>query len=306
MAGTNTASPTHMEIKTLYDKLMTAYSDENLNQIARKLIELYKKKNHETIRGIAHKISKYVPIEEEKDAKCFSKLMMLYHPDKGEHIRKTLQTLYEQNNYAQLESYAHVLLLGNLEQVIPSAIDEEVDYNPEYEWDSEAHDGFGYADEENDTEDWGDADDYEKSFYNLIKIREYGNVHVEFPPYYLEDFEEFEMAYSGLESLDGVEHCMHIKILDISNNQIADIGNLWDLVSLEELYLANNQIGYIDTLSNLTNLRVLDLSGNPVDDLSPLMHLENLEYVNLVGTTVPEDQVKALKEKDILVMTEEV
>ena len=71
------------------------------------------------------------------------------------------------------------------------------------------NEGFGYADSE--TENYFangyDNTEYERSFYNMIKIREYGNIGMEFPSYYLEDFEEFEMAYCGLVSLDGVEYC---------------------------------------------------------------------------------------------------
>ena len=55
----------------LYTELTAAYSQENLNRITGKLILLYKNKNYSTIRAIANKVSNYVSINEEKDAKCF-------------------------------------------------------------------------------------------------------------------------------------------------------------------------------------------------------------------------------------------
>ena len=287
-----------MKTKELYDDLVAAYSDENLNQITAKLILLYKQKNYAKIREIANKISRYIPIDEEKDAKCFSKLIMLYHPDKGEQTRKMINELHNQNNYESLNKYAHILVLDNLESPVEFTVDENVDYNPEYAWDVDKYDGFDY---DNDEEE-NDETDFEKSFYNLIKIREYGKVDIEFPSYYLEDFEEFEIAYSGLETLDGVEYCKHVKILDVSNNQISDLEYLWDLKHLEELYLANNQIGYIDVLSNLTNLKILDISGNQIDDILPLLDLDKLEYVNLIGNNIPKEQLELLKAKDIIVM----
>jgi len=287
-----------MKTKELYDDLVAAYSDENLNQITAKLILLYKQKNYAKIREIANKISRYIPIDEEKDAKCFSKLIMLYHPDKGEQTRKMINELHNQNNYESLNKYAHILVLDNLESPVEFTVDENVDYNPEYAWDVDKYDGFDY---DNDEEE-NDETDFEKSFYNLIKIREYGKVDIEFPSYYLEDFEEFEIAYSGLETLDGVEYCKHVKILDVSNNQISDLENLWDLKHLEELYLANNQIGYIDVLSNLTNLKILDISGNQIYDILPLLDLDKLEYVNLIGNNIPKEQLELLKAKDIIVM----
>ena len=301
-----------MKIKELYNELTDAFSSENLNLITRKLIMLYKNKNYVKIREIANKVSKYVPIDEEKDAKCFSKLIMLYHPDRGEQFRKTIQQLYEKNDIDNLNKYSHILLITNIDNITVTIIDENVDFKPEYVWDTDVNEGFRYTDseEENEFTDSSESSfetvDFEKSFYNLIKIREYGNVDIEFPSYYLEDFEEFEMAYSGLESLDGVEHCIQIKILDVSNNVLSELDNLWNLENLEELYLANNQIGSIDSLSNLIKLRVVDLSGNQIDDISPLLELEQLEYVNLIGNPVPDSQIDLLENKGVIVMTGKV
>ncbi|PLX24411.1 MAG: hypothetical protein C0599_02265 [Salinivirgaceae bacterium] len=163
-----------MKTKELYDDLVAAYSDENLNQITAKLILLYKQKNYAKIREIANKISSYIPIDEEKDAKCFSKLIMLYHPDKGEQTRKMINELHNQNNYESLNKYAHILVLDNLESPVEFTVDENVDYNPEYAWDVDKYDGFDY---DNDEEE-NDETDFEKSFYNLIKIIEYGKVDI--------------------------------------------------------------------------------------------------------------------------------
>ncbi len=297
-----------MEVKELYNNLIEAYSNDNLNRITSKLILLYKNRNYSKIREIANKISEFIQIEEEKDAKCFSKLIMLYHPDKGEQFRKTIQSLYKQNDHENLKKHSHILLMAGIDSINVTAIDEDIDYNPEYVWDINTNEGFSYAapDGEEDPYHGFETFDYEKSFYNIIKIKEYGDVHIEFPTYYLEDFEEFEMAHSGLEFLDGVEHCIHVKVLDVSNNSISSIENLWNLKNLEELYLANNQIGYIDTLSNLVRLKILDVSGNQIDDISPLLELECLEYVNLIGNPVPNSQIDLLENNGVIVMKEKV
>lgn len=297
-----------MDIKELYHDLVKAYSNENLNVITGKLIVLYKNRNYRKIREMANRISEYVSIDEEKDARCFSRLVMLYHPDRGEQFRREIKKLYGQNDYAALRKHSHILLMDDIDSIVVTKIDEDIDYHPEYAWDVNPDEGFGFedADEENQETFESDSVDYERSFYNLVKMREYGRVNIEFPFYYLEDFEEFEMAYSGLETLDGVEYCIHAKILDVSNNSISDIENLWNLKSLEELYLANNEIGYIDILSNLVNLKVVDLSGNQIDDVSPLLELENLEYVNLIGNPVPKNQIDLLEAKGMIVTAETV
>lgn len=294
-----------MTNKELYAELNEAYSQENLNRITGKLILLYKNKNYASIRAIANKISKYVDVNEEKDAKCFSKLVVLYHPDKGHAIREEIQRLYKQNKFDSLQKYAHIRLVEDIDNITVNIADQSIDYHPEYVWDTDSDDGYctePEADEDAYFDNQEEAE-IERSFFNLIKIREYGRTNIELPTYYLEDFEEFELAECGLESLDGVEYCAHVKILDVSNNELTDISNLWDLHDLEELYLSNNQIGYIDALCNLTKLRIVDLSGNKIDDISPLFDLENLEYVNLVGNPIPKKQLNELEKKGCVVVS---
>ncbi|MEO9482454.1 MAG: leucine-rich repeat domain-containing protein [Ekhidna sp.] len=293
-----------MEIEEVFNKLIKAYSDENLNHITGKLILLYKNKNYSKIREIIKRISEFIPIDDEKDAKSFSKLMMLYHPDKGEQSRKLIQTLYKKNDFENLQKHSHILLLSDIDNIAAAEIDENIGFEPEYTWDTNANDGFSFTDSSGETDLENESTDIqsERSFYNLVKLREYGTLDIEFPPYYLHDFEEFEMAHSGLESLEGVEHCIHMRILDVSDNSISDIGRLWDLQSLEELYLANNQIGYIDTLDNLIKLKVLDLSGNQINDITPLLSLPHLEYVNLIGNPITINQIELLKNKGTILM----
>lgn len=286
-----------MNTTELYQKLIESYSNSNLNAITGKLILLYKNKNFAKIRELAHRISKFVPIEEEKDSKCFSRLMMLYHPDRGEHHRNTISNYFTNSNRAGLNEFQHIFELTDIETVSILPSDNEIEYNPEYIWDVEQYDGYSYSDNQDEYQE-----DIERTFYNAIKIREYGHTNIEFPSYYLEDIEEFEVSYNGIEDLDGVEHCIHAKIMDLSNNQFSDISKLANLQNIEELYLNNNQIGYIDVLSNLMKLKTLDLSYNQIDDISPLLELENLEYVNLLGNPIKRSDIGELRKRNILVM----
>lgn len=295
-----------MVAKDLYKKLKKAYSDENLNEITGKLIELYKSKNFCQIRTIANRISNYIPINEESDTKCFSKLIMLYHPDKGDIYRKAIDKLHKDGETEELESFAHILLLEKGE-ISESIVCDDFEFESDYEWDS-SQEGFNYIfdSEEQYREQFDDhvieENEYEKNFYNAVKIRVYGNLNREFPPYYLHDFDDFEFAECGIEYLDGIEHCKHVITLDLSRNHITDISELWTLEGLQELYISNNHIGYIDALSNLLNLRMLDLSGNEINDITPLLILEHLEYVNLFGNKIPDKQIEHLRAKGVLVM----
>ncbi len=287
----------------LYNDLLEAYSNKNLNRITGKLIELYRNKNFAEIRGIANRISRYILIDEEKDAKCFSKLIMLYHPDRGEFFKNAIQQLYAGNDLKGLEKYSHIFLINNIDEIKVAPVDEDIDYHPEYIWDEFEFDGYhevnynGYSDY-----DGQDSFRFERSFYNAMVVNEFGIFQNEYSDDFLADFEEIELAYSGLDSLDGIEFCIRAVLVDASGNQISDISNLWNLSDLEELYLANNHIGFIDALSNLLKLRRVDLSGNDIEDISPLFELENLEYLNLAGNRIPQYQIDLLRSRNIIVM----
>jgi len=294
-----------MKEKELYTKLKEAYLDENLNRITGKLIELYKSKKFGQILTLANKIFRYELIDENKDAKCFYKLIMLYHPDKGEYYRKTIDQSFENGNMDKLEEFLHIFLLDDFENCSKTIIDNDIEYNPEYEWDY-SQTGYNYFSDtdEKDIEEFNSWTEYDKTFYNAVKLRVYGNLEVEFPPYYLEDLDEVELAGSNIESLEGIEYCKHTITLDLSSNDITDITDLCHIERLEELYLANNSIGYIDALSSLFNLRIIDLSGNDINDISPLFPLEKLEYVNLIGNNIPSEQIIILQKKDVMIMHE--
>ncbi|CAG5082356.1 leucine-rich repeat domain-containing protein [Parvicella tangerina] len=294
-----------MNLKELYTELIQAYSDNNLNIVSGKIIALYKNKNYEKLQEIANKISKYVTIDEDQLPKLFSKLIVLYHPDKGDGYRKKLTQYYKNNDLESLQSYSHILSINDLENTTVTSLDESVDYQPEYSWEAEekAGDYFYDVDDTGPGREDINLDDYEKSFYNEVKFRVYGDPTIEFPPYYLEDFEEYELAECGLESLDGVQYCIHATVLDFSDNLLTDISELGKLERLEEIYLANNQIGYIDALSNLFELKVIDLSNNLIDDISPLFDLKKLSYVNLSNNPVPISQINQLKRKGMVVIS---
>lgn len=292
-------------MEKLYKDLLEAYSDVNLNRITGKLIELYKNRNFLQIRSIANKVSKYVKIDEDQDVKFFSRLIMLYHPDRGQFYRNSIEQSYAGKDMEQLEQHAHILLAGEIaEMQVEQPEDfDDIDYNPEYMWDEAYDDEYDYRNEEEKSEeDSGEGEEIEKSFYNAVKLREYGHLEEYYPTWYLRDLEEYEMEFSGITSLFGIEHLRHVITLDLSNNEISDISDLWHLTRLEELYLANNEIGYIDVLSNLQKLRILDLSGNQLDDITPLYELKHLEYLNLIGNKIPKKQIELMKTHEIIIM----
>jgi hypothetical protein len=289
-----------MTITELHKKLIAAYSVDNLNKISLTLINLYKNQQYSILQKIAEIISDFITIEIQDDGKGFSKLMMLYHPDRTNHHIREINKLAAQNNFDGLLEYSHILRLERIDEIAASLDSlEDIDYSPVYEWDFNTegfrtfHDSDTLLDIQSKTKSY--------SFYDAVKIREYGRTNIEYPSYYLEDIEEFELTSSYIIDLDGVQFCIHAKIIDLSDNLIFDLSYLEGLFQLEDLNLSDNKIGYIDSLSYLTNLKRVDLSNNNINDITPLYGLEYLEYVNLTGTLVPMLQIDKLTDLGITV-----
>jgi hypothetical protein len=227
---------------------------------------------------------------------------MLYHPDKVNYFKNAINQNFTEKNYNGLKQFSHILLIDDIDTIKVVPLDDDIDYHPEFIWDDILDDGFSFVDFESDEnyEDFN-PEEIERSFYNALKLREFGTLNVNFPVWYLQDYEEMNLAEYGIDSLEGVEYCKYVLSLDLTGNEISDLTNLWNLKQVEELYLGRNQIGYIDALYNLKKLRILDLSANQVDDISPLFNHENLEYLNLVGNNVPTEQIEVLIQKNVIV-----
>jgi len=299
----------------LYFKLKEAYSDKNLNTITAGIISLYRSGDYSKIKEITKLVSEYIDIYDEKVNKCFSKLIMTYHPDNSARYLKEIDQIIKSAFPGKINDYAHIFIVQDLESIItPDLFDEDLDYQPEFRWVSRSgksrmeykHDPSGMIYDDDDYSDY-EYDDYfgadsERSFFSALKIRLYGTEEIDLPFYYLEEMEEVDLSGFEVENLDGIEHCRYVEKLDLSNNKISDITGIINLVNIEELYLQNNQIGLIDVLYNLRKLRIIDISGNDINDISPLFGLTNLEFVNVMNNHIPKYQINNLRNNDILVI----
>lgn len=289
--------------ETLPNELLEAYSEANLNKIARNLIRLYKEKEFEKLNVISGMLSEWVEIVIEPDGKGFAKIISLYHPDRGESLRNQILQAAETRNAQLLSRFEHIFVIQDIEEIAASIeCYDDIDYHPEYEWDVQGP-GFSYF-----------QDKKKKSrtkpqrprvcgftFYDAVKIRQYGDTTIEFPTYYLEEMDEMELSECDIDDLDGVEFCIHAVTMDLSLNQITDVTPLSNLTSLKELNLSNNKIGYIDALAFLQQLKSVDLSFNSIDDISPLFEIETLEFADLTGNKISPDQIQELKDLGVTV-----
>lgn len=294
-----------MEIRILYENLKDAYTPENLGQISGRIIGLFREHRYDALRYMQKVVNGYTPCEEEKINKVFSRLIMLYHPDRISQMVARMESAYGRGDFEELYAMSHILHIQHLEpeQMAVSTVITEEDLAEEFGWD-EGMDGYSYFTGEGSAEEEYEEEEFQTySFLTALKRRVYGNLNVEFPMYLLEDLEEIDMADYDIESLDGIEACRYVRVVDLSNNNLTDLTDLQELHQIERLYLANNHIGMIDALSNLTVLQVLDLSYNDVDDLSPLFELSHLGYLNISGNRIPSWQIDQIRSMGVTVVT---
>lgn len=288
---------------------MTAYSDMNLHRITITLIQLYKNEQFGTLEHIIGMISDTVEISMDPGLKYFSKLMKLYHPDRGPYHRAEINRLKSLNDYDGLLHYSHILMLEKIEEIAKTLSGiEDMDYSPIYEWDWDTN-GFhiveyGTLTVNREQRDSGIQGSEQISFYEAYQLRMFGNVTTGFPLYYFEDIEDFELSQSGINDLNGIQYCIHAKTINLSGNSISDISYLWELLFLEDLNLSDNKLELIDSLANLQNLRHVNLSDNDISDISPLMRLNKLEYAELSGNRISTEQIRELEEMGIAVISD--
>lgn len=97
---------------------------------------------------------------------------------------------------------------------------------------------------------------------------------------FLERIHHFTLNFKHLESMDGIQFCKNLVILDLSDNSINEISSLEEMKNLRKLYLQNNRISEISGLDNLP-LEILNLSCNEISIVSGLDKLEYLEILIL-------------------------
>jgi Leucine-rich repeat (LRR) protein len=289
-----------MTIQGLKKQLEEAYTLRNLNNISLTLINLYRNQQYSILQKIGEIISDFVEINISPEGKGFPKLIKLYHPDRYDYYINEINRLGDQNDFDGLLKHSHILKLERIEEIAGSLTSfEDIDYSPVYDWDIDTE-GFTVINDKN-------RDKIFKTrpkgydFYDAMKIRQYGRTNVEFPSWYLEDTDEFELSSSDIIDLDGIQFCIHARTIDLSDNRITDLSPLIGLKQLEELNLSDNRIEIIDDLNRLPNLKRLFLSNNHIEDISPLFEMDLLDYVELSGNRVSQEQISKLTEMGIKV-----
>lgn len=287
-----------MTIKELHNKLIDAYSVNNLNTISLTLINLFKNKDYQALQRISELISDSAGISIGKNGKGFSKLMMLYHPDRAVYHITEINRLAAENNYDGLLNYAHILKLDRIGDLTARMNNyDDIDYSPVYDWDLSdlEEEGFRIFDVNSPDETLYTGDAMQGRTFMEAVLTEFGDdVDADYAIAWLGNYDDFDLSSSGINDLDGVQFCVNARTLDLSNNMISDLLPLSDLKDLEELNISDNNVGFIDDIIGLKKLRSVMISNNYIEDISPLLELENLEYADVSGNRIDEEQVDEL------------
>ena len=284
-------------------RLLEAWSEANLNKIARNLIRLYQEKEFEKLNVISGMISQWLEIVIEPDGKGFSKIISLYHPDRGDFYRKQIMAASITKDTKLLERFEHIFVIQDIEEIAANIESyEDIDYVVEYEWDVQDNDlSYFQSNKHKPRSKCHKTPFGGYTFYEAMKIRQYGDTDIDIPTYYLEDLDEIELSESSITDLEGVEYCIYTLNLDLSSNRISDISLLEHLGRLQELNLSNNRISDIDALTSMRQLCSVDLSNNAIVDVSPLFDMVKLEYADLTGNKIPLRQINELREIGVTV-----
>jgi Leucine-rich repeat (LRR) protein len=146
-----------------------------------------------------------------------------------------------------------------------------------------------------------ETEDFQFDFISLLRYRELGTIEEELPSFYFEELEgELNLSGSNLYDLYGLDRCINLNKVDLSNNQILDVNQIGYLEQLVELNLSENNIHSIDSLKNCKKLEYLDISFNDVTDIYMLRNLMQLKYLNVIGNQIPVEQIELFKQNDMV------
>ncbi len=294
--------------RNIYDELKQNVTVSKLKDISINIINGYKNRDLDYLSQLAELIG--IEASGLSLNRLFSSLIQIFHPDKHITIIKEIETHYQNNSIEELTRLKNIYLVDY------AGINRGmIQYDSGDEGYSFSQDDFGYGefnvrDEEFENpaeqEEFParDADIHEYSFMEAVNHLFVGNLDYALTASDLNNLDvELDLSDFDIEDLAGVEHCINLTILNLSNNNINRIGRLSKLIKLEVLYISDNDIEDISALGGLTGLVELDISFNAISDISILLGLDNLKYVNLINNPIGDkSMIDRLLKKGVMVI----
>jgi hypothetical protein len=290
-------------LTSFYHEIKERLTIEHLKRITIDIIDSYKNRNFNQLKKYASVLEMD---SETHHSKLFSVLIKKFHPDRISFILKQVDELYQNKDINGLTRLRDSFFFNIA--AVRSVPDTNFEFEQEYAFDEE---DFGYKEADAaEPEDFGETEldfgEEEHRFMDAVHRLFAGGLDLNITASDLMDLEgALDLSDFDIDDLEGVQHCVYVNELNLSNNRIEKIGGLSGLTGLFYLFLANNQIENISPLKGLVHLKELDISFNNISDISVLEKLEELEYVNLLGNPVRDySVVDRLMKKGIIVIFE--
>ncbi len=113
------------------------------------------------------------------------------------------------------------------------------------------------------------------------------------------DVMQLDLSGEGIVDLSGIERLTNLESLNLSRNRLTNLFQLQYSASrgtLKSLNLSYNELRNIGPLKELGALENLNLYGNPLDSISPLLQLSKLSFLNVGGCGLSDEQLQTLRE----------
>ncbi len=300
-------------------ELAKAFTAETLSAISRQLIGAYRNRQYDVLSSAARSIAATEPdLHRQTPSRLFAGLLKIYHPDRSAYYRDRLALLARQPDEREFQRLS---VLAGIRLPDSEDFEQEVDDEAFYTSDEDPFADHGSVfyeedfDEVRETENLSEEDEFApvdvdealrpQTFLDVLSLEEPGLRKVPLDFGILSTLEgPLDLSAYEMEDLSGIDRCAVLRSLNLSGNRLTDIRDLRALTLLEELNLAENQIQDIAPLRYLERLRDLDLAFNDVDDIEALFDLPHLEFVNLIGNPVSLDQVRQLRQRGVLVVSD--
>lgn len=102
----------------------------------------------------------------------------------------------------------------------------------------------------------------------------------------VKDIAILRAAGREIKDLSGLEHCLAVQQIDLSDNQLSDISQLAGLTKLMSLDLSGNKIEDISPLEKLVKLQYLNIENNQVKKLAPLADLKAMRSLYMSNNKI--------------------
>lgn len=109
----------------------------------------------------------------------------------------------------------------------------------------------------------------------------------------VENVSQIKGVGKGIKNLKGLEACISLRSIELSENEIVDLGPLKDLKLLQQLILAKNKIKDVTPLQSLVKLQHLDLDQNQIEKIDSLGGFTNMRSFYVAGNKIKDISVVA-------------